>query len=474
MKFFHLGKAKSCQLRQLYFSMLIIIAAFARVAYKLSESMLLLAWTEISSPSVLFLFQLARADRIATLKHGYFPLLLYKRFWKSNNRFRDIYLRHISALDYTANPQNLAIPRPPVSASNDFFFGYFHQNFGHLSLIDVYAKAKILGLDAKRYTFIRHPRGTANNYYLDLICNSYGIACVETDFHSYSFLNSQYLKSGQLCDPYGFNFSAVGQVGLYEGWNIVLDQWAQGGFKSIISFPDELVAKSLLILSENGIDISAPFVTIHTRYSPRSSADRSGADVSIINYEPAIRFLVKAGYTVVRIGQSEPVYIDIEGYYDIGSLGLPGFVDIYLLSNAAFMIGCGSGPLSVPPTFDVPVLYVNAPCMGHIPRFARSRFIPQNIFSAAHNRVLTYQETLRTPLAFSTLPSSSSLHRLSSTKDEILAAVMEFQHMVELNDFKASPIHVLQIAQLSSCIRSDSAGMLISRSFCDLNPNYLS
>jgi len=451
----------------------ILFAAWARLAIQSCISYLSLQLSETVKPSITFLYQLSRADSNPLVKDRYLFLLAYRQLWKKNSRYSQLFNRFSSTLGYTNNPLSIIYESVSTSESRDFFFGYFHQNFGHLSLIDVYAKAKKLGFDDKRYVFLRSPSGTSNDSYLDLISNCYDIPCIFLDSHSFTYLNSKYLRSNQLADPFCFQFSAFGQLGLYEGWNLVLDQWSQQDMPSLIDIPQELIRETQEELTIYGVDVAKPFVTLHTRHTPRGPADRRGADTSIVSYEPALRYLIESGYNVIRIGNPEPHMLEIQGFYDLGRVTHDPFIDIYLLAKAKFMIGCGSGPLSVPPTFNVPVLYVNAPCMGHMPRFSRSRFIPQNIYSSATNKKLTYVEVLRSPLAFTTAPSIAGLSRIPSSSEDILDAVIEFNQMVCSHNFPILGLHGLQMSLLKEALPSDTAGMLISSSFYYNNPWYL-
>lgn len=110
-----------------------------------------------------------------------------------------------------------------------------------------------------------------------------------------------------------------------------------------------------------------PFVVLHVRdsgfYGDKNRVTRN-ADVT--TYLPAIEYLVKRGYTVVRIGDASAAPIDhmIErcGRYlvDYARAGVNSdLLDVYLLSECAFFIGCASGPWSLAIVLETPCCNVN-------------------------------------------------------------------------------------------------------------------
>jgi len=428
---------------------------------------------QLLKPSVFFLHQLSLADSFQSVKNKYIFLKVYKHLWKTNCGDSELFDYYIHTFSYTSSPLEYKFNplRETTSSNLAYFFGYFHQNFGHLSLIDVYARAGALGFDNKKFIFLRSPSGTANDFYLDLICTSYGIPRIDLDSHSYYSLNSKYIRSRQLIDPFGFYFANLGQYELYKGWNLVLD--ASTNLKPLISFPEYLIKNCEGILESNFLDSKKPFVTLHTRYTPNGPKDRSGADTSLLTYRLAIESIIARGFNVVRIGAPEPDSIEIPGYLDSGKKNLPDFFDIYLLSKCFFMIGCGSGPLSVPPTFGVPVLYVNAPSIAHIPRFPDSRFIPQHIYSTLDGHELNYEEVLSSPLGKSTLNAHNLYTRKPNTNQEIKLAVDDFFSELETGNLSRSSMPNTQKSILRSVNAYHTSGMILSKSFLYLNPSYL-
>jgi putative glycosyltransferase (TIGR04372 family) len=117
-----------------------------------------------------------------------------------------------------------------------------------------------------------------------------------------------------------------------------------------------------------GIDPAAPIVTVHVRESGYRSASalrqRSWDDVrnaQIGTYLPALRALVKRGYTVVRLGDPTMTPVQMRGVVDLAtSPARSQWLEVWCTMRSEFLIGCDSGPSWLAVLVGVPVLTVNA------------------------------------------------------------------------------------------------------------------
>jgi len=118
---------------------------------------------------------------------------------------------------------------------------------------------------------------------------------------------------------------------------------------------------------EAGIRLDQPLVVLHVRESSyHKLAKQSYRDSAIENYRPAIEHLLDRGFQVVRIGDIKMRKFDIDERKQDRYFELPFMddyqheLDAFLISRAAFMIGCQSGPCAFARALGVPLLTVNA------------------------------------------------------------------------------------------------------------------
>jgi putative glycosyltransferase (TIGR04372 family) len=106
------------------------------------------------------------------------------------------------------------------------------------------------------------------------------------------------------------------------------------------------------------------FVVLHMRNNIKYDLHRN---VDPKTYNLAINEIVSRGGWVFVIGESESSNALLQHSRVINygtSKDRSEEIDIFLLSEARFMIGCSSGPLDLPPLFGRPVLWTNASRFG--------------------------------------------------------------------------------------------------------------
>ena len=100
-------------------------------------------------------------------------------------------------------------------------------------------------------------------------------------------------------------------------------------------------------------------------------------------------------------------------------------MDVFLFAACKFFIGTSSGPLTVPASFGVPVLYTNSCGMGFSPALGRSRMLPKLFYSKSRRRLLTVNETLCCQLGWTVCIPDGDIELRDNSPVEILAAVEE-------------------------------------------------
>jgi putative glycosyltransferase (TIGR04372 family) len=100
-------------------------------------------------------------------------------------------------------------------------------------------------------------------------------------------------------------------------------------------------------------------------------------------------------------------------------------MDVFLWAACKFFIGTSSGPVTVPASFGVPVLYTNCCGMGFSPALGRSLVLPKLFYSKSKQSMLTFDEILGSPLGWSVRIPDDDIEVQDNSPKEILAATEE-------------------------------------------------
>lgn len=156
-------------------------------------------------------------------------------------------------------------------------------------------------------------------------------------------------------------------------------------------------------------------------------------NANIFNYFPAIDYLIRSGYYVIRMGDSKMKPLGIESPQLIDSPFHSEYCEIvepYFISQCEFMIGTPSGPLGLALYFNRPVIYTNCTLDGLTCLLLHKNTLL--LFKKYHSdllgRCLTYEEILCSPVAefFRTrLYVESKISLLENSAEEIVCSVKE-------------------------------------------------
>jgi len=177
----------------------------------------------------------------------------------------------------------------------------------------------------------------------------------------------------------------------------------------------------------------AKIVTIHIRESGYLSGMKyhSYRDTDIDNYLPALEYLIKEGFYIIRLGNNtmkplkikHPQIIDMPFHPDYCE-----FVEPYFVAASSFYIGSSSGPAHLAQAFNIPVLATENIYTSYAWFTDKELHIFKKYYSNKLKRFLTLQEILLSPsLEFRRTEQFNNLgiELYSNTKEEILGAVKE-------------------------------------------------
>lgn len=155
---------------------------------------------------------------------------------------------------------------------------------------------------------------------------------------------------------------------------------------------------------------------------------------------PAIDYLVKRGYYVIRIGDRSCKRLPAMSDRVLDMPFHPSYhpsVEWYCTAMCRFFVSVPSGPLSLAVAFNKPVVWVNSPIGSYHWGNPQDLLLPKKYYSQRLKRYLTYAEIVTTPLIDYIRTEEFSrfgveLHE--NTPDELLASVQEMDARLESRD----------------------------------------
>jgi putative glycosyltransferase (TIGR04372 family) len=298
----------------------------------------------------------------------------------------------------------------------------FTNSFGHLSYaVGDRAKAMRLGIAGQNYVMLGSKPANSwliNNYW------SQFFPYIQIDsqiMNLFEIVNSQLLEDVEYI-RIGSRFFG-GEV----GGSIINALWKE-------KFRDEALLKltkadkdfGYSALSDLGFRNVEWFVTFHLR----KGESEKYRNVDEKSYEKAMNYILSRGGHVFCIGEETNLSLRINhpNFFDFGhSQEINERLDIFLLAQCRFMVGCSSGPMTIPPLFGKGVLWTNCNNLVMNRKHEKSILVPRlrvrNKRPNLDQLLIDIQEGL---YENDSLPSRFQDVTIDeNTDDEILFGVME-------------------------------------------------
>jgi len=288
----------------------------------------------------------------------------------------DEFWSHLSKIQISAQKR---VEKNQSSINGIGFVGNEITNsIGHMAeALSNRAKARELGLSKK--TFIVISSQIINRHYLENYWSRY-----------FSVVSVSPLTEASLELEHKDLFETINYLELNGevrdndvAHDLIENMWEQQNRKAILRTSAEDSEKAAEFLSKFGFKSGDKYVVLHLR----TTIDNSARNIDTESYIPTIDYLCEIGYWVVRIGSRDTPRVKTRSkhFIDYSNSGLRSEVlDIALIANANFMIGCSSGPLWVANSFGVPLVWTN--CTGLV----RSQYFPNAILLP---KVLRYKNS---------------------------------------------------------------------------------
>ena len=230
------------------------------------------------------------------------------------------------------------------------------------------------------------------------------------------------------------------------------------------------------VLSRFGITPGDSIVALHVRELPNRILDYRSAQLA--SYFPAIDYLVRSGFKVVRIGSGSMTPLPPQdGLIDLvkefkGSNQL----DFGVLQSSLFLISTMSGPGMLANWMGLPTLTTNVVSLSRtvLSGPAENRYLPKRYVSE-RGRVITLSETLGSLLGYWQGLHSDRIPKdpvtLDSTPREILEATKEMTYLVSGLPDSHSDLHS-RVSDIRRETRAVSSGKF-SGSFLSENEGWV-
>ena len=211
-------------------------------------------------------------------------------------------------------------------------------------------------------------------------------------------------------------------------WKVVEEQNWRQQYEEYI--PPRLTENRYSYAEQNRVKMGIPltdwFVCLHVSENhppiPRNA--------SIHNYIEAIKVITAAGGWVVRLGDTTMMSLPrMKRVIDYPFTQYKSEVmDLYLIGQCRFFIGCSSGPPMVATLFRKPRIIVNMTLWSiDFPIRMGDLVLIKHIFSRSRNRFLSIKEILEEPYAVEVLSTVSDEYEImENTSEEIQEIVEEF------------------------------------------------
>lgn len=198
--------------------------------------------------------------------------------------------------------------------------------------------------------------------------------------------------------------------------------------------PYSLIQKSKKFVEDNFPEVhDKDWVTLHVLDNTLTRYAR-GADIN--SYYSAVEYLINKGFTVFRMGDSSmPKCFKFKGLIDLAHIKHENFLDLYLVKNASFHIGVGSGPNYLTHLFKKDLLVTNlTEWSTSLPRKKGNFFILKNLYKKSTKEKIAISKLFTKGFDYqinTNFYEDRDLLLKDNTSDEILSVLKDFMEFID-------------------------------------------
>ena len=185
---------------------------------------------------------------------------------------------------------------------------------------------------------------------------------------------------------------------LHSVWN----KW--GNNPPLLSLNDKQKKSCINKLRSIGLPEDAWFVLFHCRESGYSIVDDNQMDFRNSKpetYVKGIKLITEAGGWVIRIGSftAKPLSLNINNFIDLTTtVDSSGLMDVFLCSEAKFLLGSNSGLYLLASIFGTNVALANVIPYEIAPPLPGDLYIPKLLFNSSNSKLLNFNDCFESNL----------------------------------------------------------------------------
>lgn len=311
---------------------------------------------------------------------------------------------------------------------------------GHLALnTEWFLRKRRIQLGKKVYAIIISPKLVKSNYvanlyllseYLNVLEKEKNIIVIKSTI-LHRILHNKKININERTNYYLPN----------HPWN---NDWSK--MPRVLNLSEENINKGREMLKKIGVKDSTKIVAIFARdteYLSNRFPDKNWSyhdyrNADINTYIKSIEYLIKNGYTVIRVGSSvnKKVSFSHEKFIDYPFTNIRSeFLDIIIVYLSKFVIGTTSGAVDTAVVFNKPFLGVNFAPFTESPFGKYDQYIQKKLVDINSNKIIKFKDFIGRDLSNTynskKFRSQYDVTYLDNTEDEIFNAVIEFEDRIK-------------------------------------------
>jgi len=376
------------------------------------------------------------------------------------------YLQHNSHFQEILENASELVNRYEQSSESFRNFGFrivdgtFTSAFGHMSHgLEMLKMASELGYFAGDKLLILQSR-SANDYYLDHWSQHFIINPMND--RDIKFISRKFGSS-----VLGMDWIPLKETSGLSGFKLFnfIKREHKNKFGEVSSLVPKTKSREILQawLRKRGYDSTAWHIVFHVREKGEiNGRDYSNADIR--TYMDSINYVIEKGGLAILIGENELFPIPEKyGFINYARCQEKSEeLNIAILSLCKFLVGTSSGPLTVPPTFGIPILYTNNPRISL--SFANKGFcIAKKVFDIEKSTTINFKQQEAFDLGIGLGAYGGRYKYLNNSAVEILEATKDLFNFIENGGDRSTN------GQLGVSSEKEGMGMNFAPSFIEMN-----
>lgn len=313
-----------------------------------------------------------------------------------------------------------------------YYSSYYTRAFGHIGMLGVIAKSKILGLDGDKDHILLIDEKKVSNLCLLNYLRPYFIFKKSSRRQEIIFdVIEKPIDIVEINGKYKFYVHAQGEID---------ERWNKQKKDPLLKLNERDIEYGWAYLKKIGISKDSWFVTLHVREIDNRRADLQKTEprnANIESYIKAIEMITNMGGVVIRIGNSTmPKLPKMENVVDYAHMKTKtDNMDVFLIASCRFFIGTTSGPTVIPSLFGKRVIHTNIPTLGYHLSDSNCIAIPKLVRSTKTGETIKFKDIITSYHAYATSSKcmKGDYELIDNSPDDICNAVMEMIHNIAGN-----------------------------------------